>query len=118
MDKPESIDLAVLVAATLTEYPDWRPALERMVAWEDAHTWSDEWDGWQWHGVHVEPRILNRMVAESLINLVSESQKYRHYRLADLGATRRGLAMGETEKAQPYLEKAGPAADEVKAAFR
>ncbi len=28
------------------------------------------------------------------------------------------LATGEAEKAQPYLDKAGAAADEVKAAFR
>jgi Holliday junction DNA helicase RuvB len=79
-----------------------------MVAWEQGRVWTGEYDGWQWHDVHVNPRLLNQMVAAGILNVVSESRKYTHYRLVSLVATQEALAMVQVAPEPTVEERSRP----------
>lgn len=87
---------ATLAMSVLAEHPEWRDTVERMVQWETGREWQSEYDGFLWHEVRCHPRILSQMVAEGVINLVSESRRYTHYRLADREAARAAVTQVST----------------------
>lgn len=86
-----SYDLQVRISRLLIDRPEWGEYLERMVAWEDSHDMENRWSGWEWTDVHCAPSIISSMIAMSLVNQVSKSRAYTHYRLMSLADTREAL---------------------------
>ncbi len=89
------------VVAALADHPDWARALEEMIAWEEAHPWQDQWDGWTWQAVHTRPQVCTQMVALGLLDVVYQSRSTTHYRLVDRAAIREALEMIRADAPAP-----------------
>lgn len=91
--------LPELVAA-LSQNLDYRPLLERCLAWEERE--GPESLGFQYHQVHAKGTTLKRLVELGFLNVTYSSRAFTHYRLADAQALRRALTI--TAQAQPEAE--------------
>lgn len=100
-----AIDWTVLITDALTENPEWARFVAAMCEFEQGRVWRDEWDGWQWHTVHCNPRVVNQMVGAGVVNVVSESRKYTHYRLVSLVAAQEALAMVSVRPVEEQAEQ-------------
>lgn len=95
MESPEelALGLRLSVAEVAEQLPDWIPLLERMVAWEEAHPYKDDWEGFTWHQIPTSPGTLNQMVVRGLVAVIYHSRAYTHYRLVDRPTIAEALEM-------------------------
>jgi Holliday junction DNA helicase RuvB len=65
----------------LTEHQDWVDTLKEALEVERANVETEYWLGWEWHEVHTQPQVLNKMVAERLVNITFSSRSSTHYKV-------------------------------------
>jgi hypothetical protein len=60
-----------------------------------------EWLGFEWHQVHTPPAILNKMVAERVLDVSYSSHSSRNYKVSDPEAVREAMALLEAPPPKP-----------------
>jgi Holliday junction DNA helicase RuvB len=65
--------------------------LRRMVDWEKANPPRNEYDGFYWHMVSGDPRVLNKLVVLQVLKVVLKTNSGTAYRLADRQAVEEAL---------------------------
>lgn len=71
--------------------PDYRPVVERALAYEDEHHSDQYYTGWSWGDVQAMAPRLVKLVTEGIIRIRYRSRRYTNYELADRETTRRAL---------------------------
>ena len=65
--------------------------LERIISWEKKNPPKGEYDGFYWHDVSGDPRVLNKLVILQVLKVVLKTNSGTAYRVADLAAVERAL---------------------------
>lgn len=63
-----------------------------IVEWEKAHPRQTEYDGFEWYQVHADPRTLNRLVRDKILEVTLKTNKSITYRILDLKSVEQALA--------------------------
>jgi len=66
--------------------------LQDILEWEKTHPPKSQYDGFEWYQVHADPRILNRLVRERILEVRLKTNKSITYRVMDLKALEKALA--------------------------
>ena len=77
----------------LLENPEWERPLNEAVEWEDANPVEYKGHGWQWYDCHCTRYMPAAWVAADIVDVVSQSRAYTHYRLKGREAVREALQM-------------------------
>jgi len=93
----------------LCDNPEWAEVLKE--AFEVEKRWYErypreqypdmEWLGFEWHQVHTPPAILNKMVAERVMDVSYSSHSSRNYKVSDPQAVREAMALLEAPPPEP-----------------
>jgi Holliday junction DNA helicase RuvB len=65
--------------------------LERIISWEKKNPPKGEYDGFYWHDVSGDPRVLNKLVILQVLKVVLKTNSGTAYRVADLATVERAL---------------------------
>lgn len=66
--------------------------LQDIIDWEKNNPPRSEYDGWEWYQVHADPRILNRLVREKVLEVRLKTNKSITYRVMSVEAVEKALA--------------------------
>ncbi len=92
MNQVENYGLQETIRSALIEHPDWRGHLEEMVANELAGRDKAYYQGWEADEVHCNWTIMSQMLPYRIVDSVSRSRAFHHYKLHSLEDTRQVLA--------------------------
>lgn len=88
------LQLQTTIQQLLHDRPDYARYFQEMVKWEIENPPEDEdddWSGWVWQKVHTPPSAINSLITWGLVDQMSTSRTYTHYRLHSLSATQMAL---------------------------
>ena len=85
----------------LLDRPELRRNLQEMVEWEQAHlTKPGPYAlGWLWSHVHTPAAVVNMLVGQGIVDMVSTSRSRTEYQLHSLGDTTKALTLDEHPEA-------------------
>jgi len=66
--------------------------LQDILEWEKLHPPQTRYDGFEWYEVHADPRLLNKLVRDKVLEVRMKTNKAITYRTIDLQALERALA--------------------------
>lgn len=69
-----------------------RDLLQRIVDWEKANPPKTEYDGFYWHNVSGDPRVLNKLVILRVLKVVMRTNSGTAYRVVDLPSVEDALS--------------------------
>jgi len=78
--------------------------LERIVKWEKSNPPKSEYDGFYWHMVSGDPRVLNKLVILQVLKVVLKTNSGTAYRVVDLATVERVLKDIEKTEVRPPEE--------------
>jgi Holliday junction DNA helicase RuvB len=65
--------------------------LWEIVEYEKTHPPNTQYEGWEWHDVHGDPRTLNGLVTKRVLSVTLKTNKCTMYKLTDREATEKAL---------------------------
>lgn len=77
-----------------------RALLERIIEWEKNHPPRNEYDGFYWHEVYGDPRVLNKLVTNQILKVVLRTNSGTAYRLIDLETTENAIKSFRVEETE------------------
>jgi len=93
METTEANQVYVSVLHILSQDRDGR--MERLfqdiIEWERLYPPKTPYDGWEWYEVHADPRTLNRLVTEKVLQVQLKTNKSITYRTMNVNAIQRAL---------------------------
>jgi Holliday junction DNA helicase RuvB len=75
--------------------------LRRIIDWEKRNPPKGEYDGFYWHEVSGDPRVLNKLVILQVLKVVLKTNSGTAYRVVDLAALERALQDVEKAEVRP-----------------
>jgi len=99
------MSVATVALNLLSEKPELEKLLLDIIEWEKAHPQQNQYDGFQWHEVHGDPRTLNLLVTKEVLNVVFKSNKATCYRLSNAEDVEKALADYQGLVRPPELEE-------------
>ena len=101
----EKLYEALLSLLTSDESGEMADLLRRIVKWEKANPSSSEYDGWEWHQVAGDPRVLNKLVVLQVIKITLKTNRATNYRLVNGQAVEKALEDVAKLTAKPEVEE-------------
>lgn len=105
-------NLIGVISRIIEERPDMVRNLQEMVEWEEGNPSrvAGQYDGWEWGDVHTAPAIINSLVSQTVIDIMSSSRSSTHYRLHSRPDT---IAALESLETAPESDKSPIAVEDL-----
>lgn len=101
----EKLYETLLSLLTSDESGEMADLLRRIVKWENANPSSSEYDGWEWHQVAGDPRVLNKLVVLQVVKITLKTNRATNYRLVNGQAVEKALEDAAKLTAKPEVEE-------------